>query len=73
MRGSIVLAGVFALFLGQSAVAADKPIVVAEVTVKQAAQRVRPIAVSTAAMRATREAAIPEGSLEAFGSVGLPQ
>jgi translation initiation factor 2B subunit (eIF-2B alpha/beta/delta family) len=69
---SIIFVGLFSLAM--SANAADKPVVVAAMNVKEAAATsVRSAAVSVAAAKATREAAIPEGSLEKFGSVGLPQ
>jgi len=68
MRSYIVLAGAVLLAAGQSAFSADttgKPVMVAAVTVKSAAK--------ASPSRVTRETSIPEGSLEAFGSVGLPQ
>ena len=68
MRSLIVLAG---LFFVMAANAADKPVVVAEMAVKQAASAVR-LAAPTKVM-VTQETSIPEGSLEKFGAVGLPQ
>jgi len=57
-----------------SAEAADKPIVVAAVNLKPEAPKVRPASVSvTTSEQTTRETSIPEGNLEKFGSVGLPQ
>jgi hypothetical protein len=76
MRSFTVLVGVFLLASGQIAVSADaanKPIVVAAVKSKLEAPQVRTASVSVTVSRVTRETAIPEGSLEKFGSVGLPQ
>ena len=68
MRSSIVFAGLVLVAAGQSAFSADtisKPVMVSAVTAKSATK--------ASASRVTRETSIPEGSLEAFGSVGLPQ
>ena len=73
MRSLTIFAGLFLLASGQvalSADAADKPIVVA--AVKMEAAEVRTAAVAVSVSRATREKSVPEGSLEKFGSVGLP-
>jgi hypothetical protein len=58
---------------GQSAFSADqtgKPVVVAAVAVQRAEGK---IVRAPARPLNTREASIQEGSLEKFGSVGLPQ
>ena len=77
MRKLMVVMGLFVLAYGQvamSADAADKPIVLAAVKAKNVAPAVQPPAPAHAAVsRVTRENVIPEGSLERFGSVGLPQ
>ena len=76
MRGFTVLVGMFLLASGQVAVSADaanKPIVVAAVKSKLEAPQVRTASVPVTVSRVTRETSIPEGSLEKFGSVGLPQ
>ena len=68
MRTYIVLAGLVLVAAGQTAFSADtvsKPVMISAVTAKQATK--------PSASRVTRETSIPEGSLEAFGSVGLPQ
>jgi hypothetical protein len=70
MRGLTILMG---LFFAASAYAADKPVVVAMGMKQAAAPSVRSPAVTVSAVRSTREASIPEGSLEKFGAVGLPQ
>jgi uncharacterized lipoprotein YajG len=70
MRSLTIFAGLFLLagsHAALSADAADRPIMVA------AAQNVRAASVSVTASRANRETSVPEGSLEKFGSVGLPQ
>jgi len=69
MRNYVALAGLVLVAAGQSAFSADttsKPVmVVSAVTAKSVAK--------ASASRVTRETSVPEGSLEAFGSVGLPQ
>jgi hypothetical protein len=74
MRSLTIVAGLFLLASGQvalSADAADKPIVVA--AAKLQAREVRAAPVQVTVSRVTRETSVPEGSLEKFGSVGLPQ
>lgn len=71
MRNLKILVGLSVL-AAVSAYAADKPVVVAAVNLKQAAPQVRQVSLS-AVSKATRETSIEEGSLEKFGSVGLPQ
>jgi len=64
MRTYIVLAGLVLVAAGQAAFSAEtasKPAVIAKQATKASASRV------------TRENPVAEGSLEAFGSVGLPQ
>lgn len=76
MRSSTVLVGLFLLAGGQAVVAADaadKPIVVTAVILKHAAPKIHQASVSATVSRVTPETSIPEGSLEKFGSVGLPQ
>jgi hypothetical protein len=68
MRTHIVLAGLVLVAAGQvafSAETASKPVLVASATAKQATK--------ASASRVNRENPVAEGSLEAFGSVGLPQ
>jgi hypothetical protein len=74
MRSLTIVAGLFLLATGQVAVSADaasKPIVIA--AAKLDAPEVRTASVSVSVSKATREKSVPEGSLEKFGSVGLPQ
>jgi len=76
MRTFTVLVGLCVLACGQVAFSGEaaKPIVVADATMKQApASRVRPVAVPVTVSGATRETSVTQGSLEGFGSVGLPQ
>jgi uncharacterized lipoprotein YajG len=76
MRSLTILAGLFLLAGGQVALSADtanKPIVVAAAQPKSEAPKVSPASVSVTVSRVTRETSVPEGSLEKFGSVGLPQ
>jgi len=77
MRTFTVLAGLCVLACSQvafSGEAANKPIVVADATVKHApAPKAHPAAVLVTASRVTRETSVPQGSLEGFGSVGLPR
>ena len=68
MRTYVALAGLVLVAAGQSAFSADttsKPVMVSAVSAKSVAK--------ASASRVTRETSVPEGSLEAFGSVGLPQ
>ena len=74
MTKLMVVMGLFSVAYGQlamSADAADKPIVLAAAKVARPAAH--PTAASAAVSRVTRENVVPEGSLERFGSVGLPQ
>jgi hypothetical protein len=72
MRNLIALSCLMLVAYGQSALSADKPVVVAAVSAKPAEKSgVRAVAVSVASPRATREASIPVGVLESFGAVGL--
>jgi hypothetical protein len=76
MRKLMVVLGLFSLAYGQVAIsadAADKPIVLAAVKAKHVAPVVQPAPAHAAVSRVTRENVVPEGSLEKFGSVGLPQ
>ena len=75
MRSLTIFAGLFLLASGQVAMSADaasKPIVVAAVHAKAKAAKA-PASVSVTGSLVTRETSVPEGSLEKFGSVGLPQ
>lgn len=65
MRSYIVLAGLVLAAAGHSAFSADQAVMVSAVTAKHATK--------ASASRVTKENSIPQGSLEAFGSVGLPQ
>lgn len=74
MRNLTIFAGLFLLAYGQVAVSADaasKPIVIA--AAKMEAPQVRTASVAVSVSKATREKSVPEGSLEKFGAVGLPQ
>ena len=76
MRSLTIFAGLILLagsHVALSADAGDQPIMVAAVQAKREAAGVRAASVSVTALRATRETSVPEGSLEKFGSVGLPQ
>ena len=74
MRSMTTLVGLF-LLAGSpaafSAGAADKPVIVAMAHVKKAEAKTSHAA--TPVVLVTHETAVPEGSLEKFGSVGLPQ
>jgi hypothetical protein len=76
MRSLTIVAGLFLLASGQvalSADAADKPVMVAAVNATPKAPKVGAASASVIVSRVTRETSVPEGSLEKFGSVGLPQ
>lgn len=75
MKSLVVVAGVFMAASAIAAgIAAEKPVVVAAVNLKQAAApSVRPAAASAVKVLVSKETAVPAGSLEAFGAVGLPQ
>jgi hypothetical protein len=76
MRCLTIFAGLFLLagsHVALSADAANKPIIVAAAQAKPEAPKVRPASVSVTVSRVTPETSVPEGSLEKFGSVGLPQ
>ena len=76
MKKLMVVMGLFSLAYGQfamSADAADKPIVLAAVKAKHVGPAGKSAPAPAAVSRVTRENVIPEGSLERFGSVGLPQ
>jgi uncharacterized lipoprotein YajG len=76
MRSLTILAGLFLLAgsdVALSADAANKPIVVAAAQTKSKAPEVRFASVSVTVSRVTHETSVPEGSLEKFGSVGLPR
>ena len=68
MRSLIALSCLMLVAYGQSAMSADKPIVVAAVSAKQVEKTGVRAAV---APKATREASIPVGVLESFGATGL--
>ena len=71
MRSLFVFTG---LLFAVAAIAADKPVVVAAVNPKHAAApSARPAAAPGVKVMVTKETAVPEGSLEAFGAVGLPR
>ena len=75
MRSTILLAGLTLLGLGQAVIAADadKPIVVAATHATRSQPVAAPAKPAPVVVMATPSKEVPEGSLEKFGSVGLPQ